>query len=185
MPRKRRGLSFRLITQFETWIHHHNPETNARSKLRKYDNSLSSKKERVQHLADMMMFTVSWDQYRVVAMNCLAKSITANAIYYPSLQQNSCDAIAARQCSMLIKGVYILQDNAQHHVVHFAQITVHSWGFEGLPHFPLSHDIAPSNFHQEVFFKEKHFKMTFGILRVRFSEMDKAMVKLCRDSKSR
>ena len=105
----------RLITQYETWVHHYYPETKAKSMQWKHLDSPPPKKARVHPSAGMVMLTVFWDQYREEMTDSLAKGTTITGDYYASLLRNLREAIKIEGRGKISKGILLRQDDAPVH----------------------------------------------------------------------
>ena len=137
----------RLITQDETWVHYHEPETKVQSKQWKHLDSPHPKTACVQPSVGKVMLPIFWDQHGVVMMDFLAQGTTITGTYYASLLQKLREAIKTKRHSMPTEGVRLLQDNAPVHNSHIAQTEAQSCDYEILPHPPYSPDLTLSDFH--------------------------------------
>ena len=135
------------VTQDETWVHHFDPETKARSMQWKHQGSPAPKKFKVAASSGKVMASIFWDDEGVIMVDYLKTGQTINGEYYANELRNLREAIKNKRRGKLRRGVWLLQDNAPAHTAHTSVQAATSCGFRILPHPAYSPDLAPSDFY--------------------------------------
>jgi len=92
------------------------------------------------------MATIFWDSKGLLLIDYLPSKTTMNGQYYASLLLKLCDAIKEKRRGMLMRGVWLLHNNAPIHKSMIAQQAVHDCDFVQLDHPAYSRELAPSDY---------------------------------------
>jgi len=79
------GFLSRLVTMYETWLYHYDPETKQQSIEWRHSGSHRPEKFRLQKSAGKFLASIFWDQDGILLINCLLNGQTMNAECYSSL----------------------------------------------------------------------------------------------------
>jgi len=137
----------RLVTMYETWLYHYDPETKQQSMEWRHSGSPRPKKFRVQKSAGKFLASNFWDQGSILLIDYLRKGQTIKAKYYSSLLVQLKDILKGKRRSKLTKGVLFLHDNAPAHRALATQKKLAYLDFQCLDHTSYSPDLAPSDYH--------------------------------------
>ena len=91
--------------------------------------------------------TVFWDRKRVLLVEFLPHNETINAAVYCETLNNLCHSIYNKRSGKLSKGIILLHDNARPHEAKQIKDLITSFQLETLDHSPYSPDLAPSDYH--------------------------------------
>jgi len=137
----------RLVTMYETWLYHYDPETKQQSVEWGHSGSSRPKKFQVQKSAGRVLASIFWDQDGIPLNDYLPKGPTINAEYYSSLLVQLKDVLKEKRRGKVTKGVLFLHDNAPVHRALATQKKLSYLGFQCLDHPLYSPDLAPSDYH--------------------------------------
>lgn len=137
----------RIVTGDESWIHHHDPETQMEARMWKHPDSPTAKRPLLKSSAGKVMMTVFWDRSGVLLVDYLPHRQTITGEYYADLMTKLREAIKQKRRGKLTAGPLLLHDNAPVHKSRKAQAAIRRCNFEELNHPPYSPDIAPSDFY--------------------------------------
>jgi histone-lysine N-methyltransferase SETMAR len=102
-------------------------------------------------LTRKIMCTVFWDRQGVLLVEFMPQGTTINSTAYCETMKKLRRAIQNKSRGMLTRGLVLLHDNARPHTAAQTQALIRSFGWEKFdpppPPFPLSSDLAPSDFH--------------------------------------
>ena len=135
----------RIITEDETWVHRHDPETKQESMQWKHKGSLTPKKFSVQQSVGKIMASF------LGLRRCSAFGIhaTQDNHYWRRLCFHKvalCENIKQKCCGKLLAGVLLLHDNAPAHKSCISRAAIRKCGFVELNHPPYSPDLAPTDY---------------------------------------
>ena len=105
----------RIITEDETWAHHHDTETKQESMQWKHKGSPIPKKFCVQQSAGKTMATVFWDSEGVLLLEFMPHKTTITGDTCASTMVTLCENIKQKCHGKLLAGVLLLLDNALAH----------------------------------------------------------------------
>jgi histone-lysine N-methyltransferase SETMAR len=138
----------RIVTADETWVHHYEPESEARSMAWKRPTSPVAKKFKVNHKPVRLCLQFFLDMEGVIFVHFTPKGETVNS-------QNYCDvlraklkpAIRSKRRRKLQMDAILLHDNARPHAANQTVESVKDSGPELMENPPHSPDLVPSDFH--------------------------------------
>ena len=158
----------KIITGYETWAHHYDPDNKRQSMEYRHKESPQPKKFKTQASTGKVMLTVFWNSERVVLGDFLEKETKINSQRYIE----TLTALKRRLERTGIRNETLLQHDkpgltqVQQQEMHLDAIQ--RLEFSVLPHTPYIPDLAPSDFHlfpelkkhlkgsEEMFSKIKH-----------------------------
>jgi histone-lysine N-methyltransferase SETMAR len=140
-----------IVTDYEAWIHHFEPETKRESMDWHYTNFSRKKRFKVIPSASKIMATVFWDCERVILINMLPRGQSINSdVYVETLKKRF-----RRVCPHKdVTKVLLHQDNARPHTSLHTREAITKIQWTALPHPPYSPDLAPSDYHLFSPFKD-------------------------------
>ena len=103
-----------VVTVYETWVHHFDPETKVQSKEWKRPGSPTPRKFRLNRSAGKVMLTCFWDAQGVVLADYLEKGAAINNEYYAEELKQLREELKRKRRGKLSKGVLLLQ--TMHHL---------------------------------------------------------------------
>ena len=71
----------RVVTQDETWTHHHDPESKMQSKQWKHPGSPHPEKFKWNHSAEKVIASIFWNSQGVIIIDYLERGCRINAYY--------------------------------------------------------------------------------------------------------
>jgi len=101
-----------IVTGYETWIHHWDPESKQESMQCRHASSSPPRKFKTQPSTGKIMATIFWDSKGVLVIDYLPDKTTMNGQYYANLLLKLCQAIKDKRCTMLMRGVWLLLDKS-------------------------------------------------------------------------
>jgi len=111
------------------------------------------KKFWVQKSAGKFLASIFWDQDGILFIDYLSKGQTINAEHYSSLLVQLKDILKEKRGGKITKAVLFLHDNAPAHRALATQKKLAYLGFQYLFHPPNSPDLAPSDYHLSLDWK--------------------------------
>jgi len=144
---EREAMLERIVTGYDTWVHHYQPETKQASRQWKHKESPTPTKFKVVPSVSKLVATVFWDMRGVLLVEFQEHGRTVNASSYCNLLERLRTAIRTKRKGLLTQGVILLHDNTRPHTARLTQETVEHLGLEVLPHPPYGPDLAPSDYH--------------------------------------
>ena len=144
----------RVVTGYESWVHHFDPESKVQSMEYRHKTSPSPRKFKVIASARNVLLTIFWDMKGVVHMEFLKQGHTVNSEQYISTQRT----LKARLRRVRSGRDSILQhDNARPHTSRQTPDALAQLKLSALPHPAYSPDLAPSDYFLFLQLKE-HLK---------------------------
>jgi len=137
----------RLVTIYETWLHHYDPETKQQSMEWRHSGSPRPKKFRVQKSSGKVLASIFRDQDGILLIDYLPNGQTINAEYYLSLLLQLKDILKEKRPGKVTKEVLFLHDNSPVHRALATQKKLAYLGFQCFDHPPYSPGLAPSDRH--------------------------------------
>ena len=141
------GFLSRLVTMYETWLYHYDPETKQQSIEWRHSGSHRPEKFRLQKSAGKFLASIFWDQDGILLINCLLNGQTMNAECYSSLLVQLMGILKEKYREKVTKGVLFLHYNAPAHRALATEKKLAYLGFQCLDHPPYSSYLAPSDYH--------------------------------------
>jgi hypothetical protein len=103
---------YQIVTDYETWIHHYQPETKHKSMQCKHPSSPVANKFKMQPLAGKLMLYISWDSQGPILETYLECGTTVtSANYYDTLHRGLKPAICSKRRGRLLEAVLLLHNN--------------------------------------------------------------------------
>ncbi|GFT76226.1 transposase [Trichonephila clavipes] len=141
-----------IVTDEETWVYHHTPESKQQSmqwrhlnspKAKKCKTSISAKKKKKKK---KIMASVFWDRQGILLLEFMPPGMTINASEYCQTLKRLRRAIQNKHRGRLTNGVRLLHDNTRLHTVLVTKALLEQFKGEVLDHPPYSPDLVPSDF---------------------------------------
>jgi len=137
-----------IVTGYETWIHHYEPESKWQSMQWKHPSSPVAKKCKTQPLAGKLMLTVFWDSQGPILKTYQECGTTVtSAMDCDMLQRELKPTIHSKRRGKLSKEILLLHDNTCPHTTAHTLETLKQLKWEAVEHPAYSPDLVPSDFH--------------------------------------
>ena len=98
----------RVVTQYESWVHHFDPESKMQSKQWKHPGSTPPKEFKRVHSAGKVMASIFWDSQGVIMIDYLEQGPTINGSYYAGELRRQHQEIAPKRRRKLTGDVLLL-----------------------------------------------------------------------------
>jgi hypothetical protein len=115
------GMPNRIVTGYETWVHHYQPKSECASIQWKHPSSPSTKKFKVTPSAGKVMLTVFWDSQEVLLAHFQNGGENVNSALYCEVLLKLQDAIHRKYPGRLARGVLLHHGNARLHTARATQ----------------------------------------------------------------
>ena len=144
-----------IVTEDETWVFHHTPDSKQQSLQWRHTHSPRTKKFKTSISVEKIMTSVFWDRKGILFVDFMPPGAIINAAAYCDTLTRLRRAIQNKSRGMLSLYVCLLHDNKRPHSAHVTTALLEKFKWDILDHPPYSLDLAPSNFHLFLHLKKR------------------------------
>jgi histone-lysine N-methyltransferase SETMAR len=135
-----------IVTEDESWVHYHTPETKRQSMQWKKSGENAPVKAKVVGSEKKVMLIAFFDSEGMIYQHYVPPKQTVNSAYYISVLTTFLSHLRRKRPAKIVHGWILHHDNARPHTSRETTEFLMSKSIETLYHAPYSPDLAPCDF---------------------------------------